>query len=314
MEPGLLKSADWPLLIDLYFFLGGLAGGAFVLATIAALVDGRRYRDLVRVGYYLALLAIIPGPILLIVDLGLPSRFLNMLMVTASRSTDIGVGAITLGPLHFKPASPMSVGAWALLIFSACAFVAALLTYLEDRNRRVSGAARVLVGLIGSAFGFFVAAYPGVLLGATARPLFISAHWLGALFLIVGASTGAAAIALVLSLLGNAHRDSLLRLMKITAFALILEVVGLALFLISVSSTGSAGIARALGPLLTGSHSLLFWLGAVGIGLAIPLALQFGAAARRATPGMAALVAILVLVGGFVFKYVIIAAGQRVLS
>ena len=28
MEPGLLKSAEWPLLIDLYFFLGGLAGGA----------------------------------------------------------------------------------------------------------------------------------------------------------------------------------------------------------------------------------------------------------------------------------------------
>jgi len=35
MEPGLLKSADWPLLIDLYFFLGGLAGGA--LADVAGL-------------------------------------------------------------------------------------------------------------------------------------------------------------------------------------------------------------------------------------------------------------------------------------
>lgn len=314
MEPGLLKSADWPLLIDVYFFLAGLAGGAFVLATIAALLDGRRYRDLVRVGYYLALLAIIPGPIFLIVDLGLPSRFLNMLMVIGPRSTDIGAGAITLGPFHFKPLSPMNVGAWALLIFSACAFLAALLTFLEDRGRRTFGAARVLVGLIGSAFGLFIAAYPGVLLGATARPLFISAHWLGALFLVIGASTGAAAIALILSLLGNAHRDSLIRLMKITAFALILEVACLALFLVSVSSTGSSGIARALGPLLTGSHSLLFWLGAVGIGLVIPLALQFGNAARRATPGMAALVAVLVLVGGFVFKYVIIAAGQRVLS
>jgi formate-dependent nitrite reductase membrane component NrfD len=314
MEPGLLKSADWPLLIDLYFFLGGLAGGAFVLATVAALLDERRYRDLIRVGYYVALLAIIPAPILLIVDLGLPSRFLHMMMVTGPRSVDIGAGAVTLGPFHFKALSPMNVGAWALLIFGACAFLAALFTFQEDRSGRRSGALRMLVGLIGSVFGFFIAAYPGVLLGATARPLFISAHWLGALFLIVGASTGAAAIALILSLLGNAHRDSLLRLMKITAFVLILEVVGLVLFIISVSSTGSTGIARALGPLLTGSHSLLFWLGAVGIGLVIPLALQFGAAARRTTPGMAALVAILVLVGGFLFKYVIIAAGQRVLS
>jgi len=102
--------------------------------------------------------------------------------------------------------------------------------------------------------------------------------------------------------------------MKLTGFVLILEVVGLVLFVISVSSTGSAGIARSLGPLLSGSQSLVFWLGAVGIGLVIPLALQFGGAARRATPGMAALVAVLVLVGGFLFKYVIIAAGQKVLS
>jgi formate-dependent nitrite reductase membrane component NrfD len=82
MEPGLLKSADWPLLIDLYFFLGGLAGGAFVIATIAHLLDSQRYREVVRVGYYLAFLAILPGPVFLIVDLGMPSRFLHMLMVS----------------------------------------------------------------------------------------------------------------------------------------------------------------------------------------------------------------------------------------
>jgi formate-dependent nitrite reductase membrane component NrfD len=314
MEPGLLKSADWPLLIDLYFFLGGVAGGAFVLATVAALLDGRRYRDLVRAGYYLALLAIIPGPILLVVDLGLPSRFLHMLMVTVPHSPDIGAGAITLGPFHFKPLSPMNVGAWVLLVFSACAFLAALLTFLQDRGRSTPGLARAVIGIIGSIFGFFLAAYPGVLLGATARPLFVSAHWLGALFLVVGASTGAAAIALILSLLGGGNGESLSRLMKITAFALILEVACLALFVISVWTAGSAGITKALGPLLTGSDSLLFWLGAVGVGLVIPLGLQFGGAIRRTTPGMAALVAVLVLVGGFVIKYVIIAAGQRVVS
>ncbi len=62
MEPGLLKSADWPILIDLYFFLGGIAGGAFVIATVASLMDGARYRDVVRVGYYVAFLAVIPCP------------------------------------------------------------------------------------------------------------------------------------------------------------------------------------------------------------------------------------------------------------
>jgi len=201
MEPGLLKSADWPVLIDLYFFLGGIAGGAFVIATIANLLGHERYRDIVRVGYYIAFLAVIPGPIILTVDLGLPTRFLHMLMV-AKPSLEIGRDAVTVGPFHLKPFSPMNAGAWALLAFSACAFLAALDVFLEHRGGRSMRTFRGVVGVIGTFFGFFLAAYPGVLIGATARPLFVSAHCLGALFLAVGASTGSAAIALILSVLG----------------------------------------------------------------------------------------------------------------
>jgi formate-dependent nitrite reductase membrane component NrfD len=308
MEPGLLKSADWPLLIDVYFFLAGVAGGAFVIATIANLLDSQRYREVVRVGYYVALLAIIPAPIFLIVDLGLPTRFLHMLMVSKP-SAAIGMDAITVGPFHLKPFSPMNVGAWALMIFSACAFLAALDAFIEQRGGRGLPALRLVVGIIGGIFGFFIAAYPGVLLGATARPLFINAHWLGALFLAVGASTGGAAIALVLSLTGSPARDALSRVMRVTAFALAIQLVALVLFIVTVSGTGSAGLSKALGQLLSGPYSVTFWLGAVVVGLLAPLALQLRGIA---TPGMAALVSVLVLVGGFVVKYVIIAAGQTV--
>jgi formate-dependent nitrite reductase membrane component NrfD len=309
MGPGLLKSADWPLLIDLYFFLGGLAGGAFVIATIANLLDGRRYRDIVRMGYYIAFLAIIPGPILLIVDLGLPTRFLHMMMVSKP-SLEIGMNAITVGPFHLKPFSPMSAGAWALLGFSVCAFLVALDVFLEDRGGRSMSLLRLVAGVIGGFFGFFLAAYPGVLLGATARPLFISAHWLGALFLVVGASSGGAAIALILSLLGGQARESLSQLMRFTAFALILQLAALALFIITVQMSGSTGIAQALAKLLAGPYSLAFWLGAVVVGIVVPLALQLGGGIKKAAPGMTALASALILIGGFLVKYVIIAAGQ----
>ena len=308
MEPGLLKSADWPLLIDVYFFLAGVAGGAFVIATIANLLDSQRYREVVRVGYYVALLAIIPGPIFLVVDLGFPTRFLHMLMVSKP-STAIGMDAITVGPFHLKPFSPMNVGAWALMIFSACAFLAALDAFIEQRGGRGLPALRLVVGIIGGIFGFFIAAYPGVLLGATARPLFINARWLGALFLAVGASTGGAAIALILSLTGSPARDALSRVMRVTAFGLAIQLLALVLFIVTVSGTGSAGLSQALGQLLSGPYSVTFWLGAVVVGLLAPLALQLRGSA---TPGMAALVSVLVLVGGFVVKYVIIAAGQTV--
>jgi formate-dependent nitrite reductase membrane component NrfD len=309
MEPGLLKSADWPILIDLYFFLGGIAGGAFVIATIASLTDGLRYRDVVRVGYYVALLAILPCPILLIVDLGTPSRFLNMLLA-GKPSLAIGMNAVTVGPFHFKPFSPMSVGAWGLQIFSLCAFVCAAETWLADTRGRRFPHVRLVAGLIGGLAGFFLAAYPGVLLGATARPLFISAHWLGALFLAVGAATGGAAIALALAWMkGPAADDVLDRVMRIIAIALVTEVAALVLFVVSVRSSGSAGIDAALEPLVSGSYSVPFWLGAVLLGTVLPLLLQFGVVGR-AISRRAAITAALVLVGGFLVKFALIGAGQ----
>jgi formate-dependent nitrite reductase membrane component NrfD len=309
MEPGLLKSAEWPLLIDIYFFLGGIAGGAFVIATIANLLDAERYRSVVRAGYFVALLAVIPAPILLIVDLGLPTRFLHMMMVSKP-STQIGMGALTLGPFHLKLLSPMSVGAWGLLVFSACAFLAALDVFLEQRGGRGFPGFRLIIGLVGSVFGFFLAAYPGVLLGATARPLFVNGHWLGALFLAVGASTGGAATALALTLFGRERRDGIAALMRTVAIALVVQAVALVLFIVTVKMSGSIGINEALTPLVSGQYSLTFWLGAVTIGLIVPLALAFSGRLRRASAGLAALVAILVLVGGFVTKYVLVAAGQ----
>jgi len=309
VEPGLLKSADWPALIDVYFFLGGIAGGAFVIATIANLLDGERYRDVVRIGYYIAFLAVTPGPILLTVDLGVPTRFLHMLMVSKP-SLAIGMDAVTVGPFHLKPFSPMNAGAWALLGFSLFAFLAALDVFLEHRGGRSMRTLRVVVGVIGGFFAFFLAAYPGVLLGATARPLFVGAHWLGALFLAVGASTGGAAIALVLSVLGGQRGDTLARLMRFTAFALIVQLAVLALFVLTVSTTGSAGIARALAQLIAGSYGVPFWLGAVVIGIVVPLALQFAGVVRKTAPAITALMSVLILVGGFAVKYVIIAAGQ----
>jgi formate-dependent nitrite reductase membrane component NrfD len=309
MEPGLLKSAEWPLLIDLYFFLGGLAGGAFVIATVANLLDGRRYRDVVRIGYYVAFLAFVPCPLLLIADLGTPTRFLHMLMVSKP-SAAIGTGALTAGPFHLKVFSPMSAGAWALLPFGLCAFLCALDVFLADRGGRSMGGLGKVAGVIGSACGFLIAAYPGVLLGATARPLFVNAHWLGALFLAVGAATGGAAIALILVLFGGSGaRDGLGRVMRVTSVALVVELVALILFVVSVRAAGSTRISAALAQLLVWPYGIPFWLGAVIIGIIVPLLLQRGAA-RRGAEGRIALASVLVLVGGFLLKYIVMAAGQ----
>jgi molybdopterin-containing oxidoreductase family membrane subunit len=204
----------------------------------------------------------------------------------------------------------MNVGAWALLVFSACAFLAALDTFLEHRGGRSIPYLRLVVGIIGGLFGFFIAAYPGVLLGATARPLFVNAQWLGALFLAVGASTGAAAMVLILGLTGGQSREALARLMRVTSFALILQAAFLILFIGTVKVSASVGVGRALSVLLSGPYSLTFWLGAVVIGIVVPLGLQLGGVIKKTAPAVAVLASALVLVGGFLTKYVLIAAGQ----
>src|SRR5688500_12644120 len=185
------------------------------------------------------------------------------------------------------------------MVFSTCAFVCAAETWLTDRKGRAFPRVRAIAGLVGGLAGFFLAAYPGVLLGATARPLFISAHWLGALFLAVGAATGGAAIALALAWMrGPAADDALDRVMRIIAIALVTEVAALVLLVVSVRSAGSAGINAALQPLVSGTYSLAFWLGAVLLGTVLPLLLQFGVVGR-AISRRTAITAGLVLVGGF---------------
>jgi formate-dependent nitrite reductase membrane component NrfD len=287
---GLLQSSHWPFLIDVYFFLGGLAGGAFVIATIATLVDSRRYRDVVRAGYYLALAALVPCPVILIIDLGVPARFMNMMTT-------------------FNTRSPMSMGSWALAIFGICVGLAALFTLLEDLRGRDFSNLKVVVGAIGGVFGFFVAAYPGVLLGATARPLWTNGHALGALFLAVGASTAAAAIALVLVLFGRAHGAGASAIRRMTVLSLVVQALSLIVFIVAVQSAGSAAADRALALLMSGPFKLTFWIGAIVVGTVVPLLLGLADLKARSF-ALSAVTAMLVLVGGFLVKYVIMAAGQ----
>ncbi|GHO84534.1 NrfD/PsrC family molybdoenzyme membrane anchor subunit [Dictyobacter formicarum] len=57
-----LKAPVWSWEIIWYFFMGGLAGGCYVLATIASLFGSKEDRVVARVGYYVSLLALLPCP------------------------------------------------------------------------------------------------------------------------------------------------------------------------------------------------------------------------------------------------------------
>src|SRR5205809_6016625 len=88
----------WTWEIPIYFFVGGLCGMSAVIALAAAIFH---HLDLARTAMWVAAIGLVLSPLLLILDLGRPHLFINMLRV-------------------FKPQSAMSMGAWILTAFGAC--------------------------------------------------------------------------------------------------------------------------------------------------------------------------------------------------
>jgi len=269
----MLRNPGWHLLIVWYFFLGGIAGGAYFTAAIADNFGGSHDRGVSRIGYVLALLLVMVCGILLILDLGVPARFLNM-----------------LGTLKFW--DPMSIGAWMLGVFGFFAFVSSALSLAGGE-----GAVRLRrrASLVGSIAGFFLAAYTGVLVSNSALPFWSDTRLMGALFLASGASTGMAAISLLLFLSGEGAGEGFRKIKRADRFAMIFELVVLAALL--------ALLGSAAAPITTGRLAPLFWGGLVVLGLLIPLTLDLIGSKVKA---MGAVAAALVLIGGFILRYVIV--------
>ena len=64
-----VRAPDWTWYIVPYFFLAGLAGGSYVIATLLRLWGDRRDEPAARLGFYAAFLAFLPCPVLLTLDL-----------------------------------------------------------------------------------------------------------------------------------------------------------------------------------------------------------------------------------------------------
>jgi hypothetical protein len=180
-----VKPPVWTWEVPIYFFVGGLGGMSAVIALAAAIFH---HVDLARAAMWNAAIAgAVLSPILLIMDLGRPHLFLNMLRV-------------------FKHRSAMSMGAWILSFFGACAVPG--LIALELHTHQIFAGTfdqllRIAAGIFifGSAiFGTLLATYTGVLIGATAIPAWFLHR---TLLPIHFGTAGLGSAAAVLELLGH---------------------------------------------------------------------------------------------------------------
>jgi formate-dependent nitrite reductase membrane component NrfD len=304
-----VRAPDWTWYILFYFFLAGLSGGSYVIATLLRISGNRSDESAARVGYYVAFTTMLLCPILLTLDLTKPLRFWHMLVNTTPGDE---------API-FKYWSPMSVGAWALIVFSVfvtVSFVEALVrdrvirTAVTDRAvRLLNGAAGKLWSVLGALVGLFIAGYTGVLLAVSNQPVWSDTWALGGLFLASGLTGSAALIGWLLRFRPDARGSGSVFVRGERLFAL-LELALIVVFVLTLIPPGALG--RAFG-----FPWILLWLVALaGVvaglsGLVAPRHRATGdGAVVVESARTVALVAVLVLIGVLALRAAVIFSAQ----
>jgi polysulfide reductase chain C len=286
---------QWEWYIVWYFFLGGLAGGAYLIGTLLRLLGDPRDEGAARLAFLVAFPAMAICPLLLTLDLGHPFRFWHMMVNSRTWA------------LNFKYWSPMSVGAWALLgfgLFATLSFIEALVRDGRLGHPIARGIAAVMGGALGRVFmvvgallGLFVAGYTGVLLSVSNQPIWSDTWALGGLFLASGLSVSAATLAI----LARTRADAFATEGKLTRADRIFIVLEL-LLLVAFFATLGALAGRLFAP-----RWIVLWL-LVAIGTLVPLAMSRApGAGRRGSPVLAGW---LVLLGGLALRIVVIFGAQ----
>jgi protein NrfD len=291
----------WGWEIPVYLFLGGMAAGVMILSS--ALWMKREDRS--PAARWLAFAA----PVL--VSVGMGALFLDL-------AYKLHVWRFYLA---FRWTSPMSWGAWILVLVYPVSLVTALAGLDDAQAERVialcgrfglGGVARVAraYGLAHAprlrwasvVTGVALGVYTGVLLSTLGARALWSSALLGPLFLVSGVSTGAAL--LLLFPVSDEERHLFGRWDRV---AIGVEVAVLLLFLAALVTSGADGKAAA-GLLLGGAFTAPFWALVVIGGLAVPFLLEALEARLRLRMAIAA--PVLVLAGGLALRWIMVMAGQ----
>jgi polysulfide reductase chain C len=289
---------SWGPLLAWDLFLGGAGAGAYLIAVIALWL-GDPYRRLARPGIYVGPILVALGALLLLIELGQPLRFWRGFLRPYS--------------------SVMSIGMILISLFIVLGFVHILGSRLGlgERLQRWLGSVNAL-------FGLGIMVYTGLLLGMSKGIPFWNTPLLPMLFVFSALATGAATLVLLVALLpGGKAKDAqeetksfVISLGQVVTALLVMELIAVFSLLFLVAGSRST-TAESVQFLLAGGYAVPFWLGVVLIGLLVPLVLviwvvaQKGRMAAGRAVNISALAATLLLVGGVVLRYAVVAAGAK---
>lgn len=304
MAEHFVQPPGWEYWIALYFFVAGIAGGSYTLATMLRLWGSPRDEATARIGYLWAFPLVCLGSVFLILDLWSPARFWHMLINTTP-------GALGL---NFKYWSPMSMGSWALVVFGIFSFVSFLEVLGKRGSDRSVADGMIVWNVIGSLVGLFLCSYTGVVLSVSNQPVWSDSYAIGGLFVASALSASAAFLAWMSRYRTDHALATESRLETADGYFVLLELVMIVAFFFTISTAGQlwreTQMPWIIGWILVLASFVPSILALAG-GRRVRFTASGGAvAATQAATGASALGAIAVILGVLILRLVVIFSAQ----
>jgi formate-dependent nitrite reductase membrane component NrfD len=287
----------WHWHIPLYLFLGGLAAGILFFAALYTILGKEKeYPAAVKWAPFITPVILVIGLIALFLDLNHKPYFWQLYAT-------------------IRLESPMSWGAWTLMVVTPISFIWCALNIREifpkwdwkyswlKNLESFFAKHKIEMSWVLLIFSVILGIYTGILFSAfNARPLW-NTSILGPLFLASGLSAGAA----VIMLFSTSHKE------RIQFAKIDLIIIGIELFLIIHMFMGFLASTQvqidAAKLFLGGPYTAPFWIFVVFLGMILPALLEILEMRKYKIPVL--IPVILVLFGSLMLRFIIAYAGQE---
>lgn len=269
-------SFDWYVVT--YFFLGGIGAGSYFL-SVAANFWKESLKPLGFIAAVVSPLSLALGLVILLADLGRPLGFWRLFTT-------------------FAPTSVLFWGVWSLNIFFAVsvAYIWLLKKGADDKAKKIA--------YLGLPFALIVGSYTAVLLWQAPGRILWHSPLLPVIFLLSGLISGIALVMLIAVIAKMSVVSE--QLTKIIAYLVAAEL-GLVMLEISYLYIGSVDAVAMANHLVSGNYSFLFWAIQITAGAVVPMIILFR---NKISPSLQVVASVLILVGVFTMRYIVVVGGQ----
>ncbi|MHB1404424.1 MAG: NrfD/PsrC family molybdoenzyme membrane anchor subunit [Desulfitobacteriaceae bacterium] len=291
-----VNPSPWKVLIPLYFYFTGLSAGSFILSSLSTVFGMKKFKPLALPSAIAAIVLLVLAPTTLILDLGQPLRFLNV-----------------LNPANFNATSPISYGSWLLTLYPIATLIYiwimvkpeaadGVIASRRDRNLKIMGVITIPLALS-------VHAYTGFVFGVVKAKALWNTALMPGYFLTSAILSGIGLLVIVYLILSARKKEKPdPQLLKSLANMMIGVIVLDLFWVISMWLVMGMGTEAARLAINLELHDSLYLFGEIVAGMILPLLILLQPR-LRSRPGWLAAVAVLVLFGVFVMRYTLVFTG-----